>query len=65
MRWAMALQTYNYMVEYRKESNNSNADGLSWQELDDIVEADDCEGGGVGGTTAGNSLQSKSIKNYA
>ena len=36
MRWAMALQTYNFNVEYWKGAQNGNADGLSrqaWEEL--------------------------------
>ena len=67
MRWAMALQTYNFNVEYRKGAQNSNADGLSrqaWEEPQPT--ADDqrhqpSEGGGVRDQcltyTAGSSLE--------
>ena len=67
MRWAMALQTYNFNVEYRKGAQNANADGLScqaWEEPQPT--ADDqrhqpSEGGGVRDQcltyTAGSSLE--------
>lgn len=43
MRWAMALQPYNYEVIYRKGSLNGNADGLSrqaWEDAETETEKD-------------------------
>ena len=67
MRWAMAQQTYNFNVEYRKGAQNGNVDGLSrqaWEEPQPTANDQGhqpSEGGGVRDQcltyTAGSSLE--------
>ncbi len=57
MRWAMALQPYNFNVEYRKGAQNGNADGLSRQAWEEPQPTDNDQRhqpseGGVLGTNA-------------
>lgn len=38
MRWYLALQPYNFMIQYRKGQQYANADFLSWHAVWNTLE---------------------------
>ena len=59
MRWALALQVYDFLISHPSGASHQNADGLSRQERDS-TDTDDTSGDpavGKGGENVGVNLQ--------